>query len=312
MQRLWSHASDILVVVEPGTPLGSSIVRAARSTVLQFEARKVRTAAKRAAAAPEAGASESAASAAGAGGAAFAADEQPAIIGAHVVAPCAHDKRCPMDGTDWWCHFSQRLQRPDTQRAVKGGASARTYQVRVAHAKPYIAADAHRVSRTSASRTWCCVAACGRQEARRRLQRLLLLRKSTMSLTSRMTMTRRRTAMTKASWMAKMGVLLSRSPPPKHLPLLLLLQPPDGRELYGRRISARATSCLSCALLVAACSNKLSQPRTTSCSGPAAIAWHARRDGATPGRILQWCGEPASTMKATGALRWRRQTKATR
>ena len=277
MQRLWSHASDILVIVEPGTPMGSGIVRAARSTVLQFEARKVRTAAKRAAAAPEAGASESAASAAGAGGAAFAADEQPAIIGAHVVAPCAHDKRCPMDGTDWWCHFSQRLQRPDTQRAVKGGASA-----------------------------------CGRQEARRRLQRLLLLRKSTMSLTSRMTMTRRRTAMTKASWMAKMGVLLSRSPPPKHLPLLLLLQPPDGRELYGRRISARATSCLSCALLVAACSNKLSQPRTTSCSGPAAIAWHARRDGATPGRILQWCGEPASTMKATGALRWRRQTKATR
>ena len=133
MQRLWSHVSDILVIVEPGTPMGSSIVRAARSTVLQFEARKVRTAAKRAAAVGEAVTPESAASAAGAGGAAFVADEQPEVIGAHVVAPCAHDKRCPMDGTDRWCHFLQRLQRPDTQRAVKGGASARTYQARSSH-----------------------------------------------------------------------------------------------------------------------------------------------------------------------------------
>ena len=150
MQRLWSHASDILVIVEPGTPMGSGIVRAARSTVLQFEARKVRAAAKRAAAAREAAV---AAETAGAGSAASAADEQPEVIGAHVVAPCAHDKRCPMDGTDRWCHFSQRLQRPDTQRAVKGGASARTYQARVAHAEPCIAADAPLVFRTSASRT---------------------------------------------------------------------------------------------------------------------------------------------------------------
>ena len=121
----------MLVIVEPGTPVGSAVVRAARSTILQFEARKVRAATKRGAAAADADdAAEAGLGAAGADSAASGAEQQSEVAGAHVVAPCAHDKRCPMDGTDRWCHFSQRLQRPDTQRAVKGGASARTYQVR--------------------------------------------------------------------------------------------------------------------------------------------------------------------------------------
>jgi ribosomal protein RSM22 (predicted rRNA methylase) len=42
-------------------------------------------------------------------------------LGAHVVAPCTHDKDCPIDGTDW-CHFSQRLPRSRDHLKVKGAS----------------------------------------------------------------------------------------------------------------------------------------------------------------------------------------------
>jgi ribosomal protein RSM22 (predicted rRNA methylase) len=34
--------------------------------------------------------------------------------GAHVVAPCPHDGRCPLSGpgAKAWCHFGARFQRP--------------------------------------------------------------------------------------------------------------------------------------------------------------------------------------------------------
>lgn len=40
--------------------------------------------------------------------------------GAHIVAPCPHNKACPMSGGDW-CHFAQRVQRTSLHRMVKGG-----------------------------------------------------------------------------------------------------------------------------------------------------------------------------------------------
>jgi ribosomal protein RSM22 (predicted rRNA methylase) len=38
--------------------------------------------------------------------------------GAHIVAPCTHHTTCPMAGDDW-CHFGQKIARPDFQRQAR-------------------------------------------------------------------------------------------------------------------------------------------------------------------------------------------------
>lgn len=42
--------------------------------------------------------------------------------GAFIVAPCTHEERCPMAGSEDWCHFAARLPRTEMQRLVKGAA----------------------------------------------------------------------------------------------------------------------------------------------------------------------------------------------
>jgi ribosomal protein RSM22 (predicted rRNA methylase) len=39
-------------------------------------------------------------------------------LGAHVAAPCPHDRKCPLIAPDW-CHFAQRLPRSRTHKALK-------------------------------------------------------------------------------------------------------------------------------------------------------------------------------------------------
>lgn len=42
-------------------------------------------------------------------------------LGGYIVAPCPHNKACPMQGSDW-CHFSQRLPRSSLHKLVKNGS----------------------------------------------------------------------------------------------------------------------------------------------------------------------------------------------
>jgi ribosomal protein RSM22 (predicted rRNA methylase) len=44
--------------------------------------------------------------------------------GAHILAPCPHERECPLHGGQLleppdWCHFAQRTQRPELQRRLK-------------------------------------------------------------------------------------------------------------------------------------------------------------------------------------------------
>jgi ribosomal protein RSM22 (predicted rRNA methylase) len=50
-----------------------------------------------------------------------AARDQLLAAGAHTLAPCAHDNPCPLQND--WCHFPQKLHRPEFQQRVKEGTA---------------------------------------------------------------------------------------------------------------------------------------------------------------------------------------------
>jgi len=77
LSRLWSCTAGVLLLVEPGTPRGFSLIRHARELLLSD--------------------------------------------GAKMIAPCPHERTCPMPAHDW-CHFAQRITRTRLQRAVKGAS----------------------------------------------------------------------------------------------------------------------------------------------------------------------------------------------
>lgn len=97
VRRLWSHARDLLILVEAGTPRGWAAVQAARMQVIRQEQRRLRKGVQ--------------------------AQSSTALApGAHTVAPCPHDGQCPMAGTAMWCHFGQRVRRSGIHRQAKRAA----------------------------------------------------------------------------------------------------------------------------------------------------------------------------------------------
>ncbi|CAN0908884.1 Methyltransferase-like protein 17, mitochondrial [Linum grandiflorum] len=111
VRQLWDLTDDVLVLVEPGTPQGFSIISQMRSHILWMEKRKLRKSLKKNGEACQ--------------------DLVPVKSGAFVVAPCSHDGQCPLVKSGKYCHFVQRLQRTTSQRAYKsskGGGPLRGFE----------------------------------------------------------------------------------------------------------------------------------------------------------------------------------------
>lgn len=126
VEALWARTTGVLLLVEPGTPVGSANIREARTQILAKE-RISSTIAHAAEAVAEREEGMTAAS----GGGAAATGGAARQTGVHVVAPCPHEGGCPMDGTDSWCHFAQRFRRTTSQKRIKvlaGGQKPRDYQ----------------------------------------------------------------------------------------------------------------------------------------------------------------------------------------
>jgi hypothetical protein len=117
--------SELLVLVEPGTPAGHANVLEARDAVLMHEARRAAKLQRRLAATTAVDSSSNATASSSMlteqhqqqqqqGDANLASKLGSKWFGAHVVAPCPHDGTCPLSGpgAKAWCHFGTRFQRP--------------------------------------------------------------------------------------------------------------------------------------------------------------------------------------------------------
>lgn len=105
IRQLWDLTRDVLVLLEPGTPHGSKIIRQMRSYILWMAKRKCRKSKK---------SNE------------VASDEKSIVVDvgasrndAFVVAPCSHDGQCPLENSGKYCHFVQRIERTSSQRLYK-------------------------------------------------------------------------------------------------------------------------------------------------------------------------------------------------
>ncbi|GAA6004821.1 hypothetical protein JCM11491_002245 [Sporobolomyces phaffii] len=116
VRAMWASGAEVMIVIDRGTPAGSRIVIEAREQLLMLGRREVSRAVAHEVD-PELAAE----------GLEVVLDPEVAAdieidpsLGAHVVAPCPHDKPCPLHhATKAFCHFSQRVQTPAFLRLTK-------------------------------------------------------------------------------------------------------------------------------------------------------------------------------------------------
>ncbi|KAG0046662.1 37S ribosomal protein S22 [Gryganskiella cystojenkinii] len=106
LEHLWQSTNDMLILIDRGTPSGFKILAEAREQILGLDVGRFKSKPKY-----------------DAWGVRIPEEPTPEREPAHVLAPCPHDKVCPMYASlsrdTQWCHFSQKLQRPDFLRKTK-------------------------------------------------------------------------------------------------------------------------------------------------------------------------------------------------
>ncbi|KAF9988032.1 37S ribosomal protein S22 [Modicella reniformis] len=106
LEHLWESTNDMLILIDRGTPNGFRVLAEAREQILGLDADQGMTKTKY-----------------DAYGNRLPEEEPPKREPAHVLAPCPHDKVCPVFASlsqdSQWCHFSQKVQRPDFLRKTK-------------------------------------------------------------------------------------------------------------------------------------------------------------------------------------------------
>ncbi|KAF9177357.1 37S ribosomal protein S22 [Haplosporangium sp. Z 767] len=106
LEHLWDSTNDILVLIDRGTPNGFKVLSEAREQILGLDTDRIKTNPKY-----------------DAYGIQLPEEEPTKREPAYVLAPCPHDGVCPMYASlargSQWCHFSQKVQRPDFLRKTK-------------------------------------------------------------------------------------------------------------------------------------------------------------------------------------------------
>ncbi|GAA5892924.1 tRNA methyltransferase RSM22 [Sporobolomyces salmoneus] len=116
IKAMWQSGAEVLIVIDRGTPAGSRIVIEAREQLLGLGRREFSRAVANEID-PELAVE----------GLEIVVDPEVAAevevdpaLGSHVIAPCPHDKPCPLHHvTKAFCHFSQRVQTPPFLRLTK-------------------------------------------------------------------------------------------------------------------------------------------------------------------------------------------------